>query len=378
MSKVYGVGIIGCGVISGAYFKLIPSYKNIQVVACTDLNMAAARARAEEFGVEAQDMESLLANPSVDVVVNLTVPNAHFEVSKRALEAGKHVYSEKPFVLSLEEGNELRRIADAKGLKVGSAPDTYLGGAHQMARDMIDAGKVGKITSGTAHVMSPGMEGWHPNPDFFFQPGGGPVLDIGPYYITNLLNLVGPIKRVVATANKARAIRTIGSGPRAGEVIPVDVPTNYHAILEFESGASVAFSASWDVWSHGHANMELYGTDGALYVPDPNFFGGELQYCGAERNKAEPVKLWDHPMTVPNWDSPNGKLSNYRGAGLADMMNAVETGGDYRCTLDRSLHAVEVMLAIVQSAEEGRFVDITTPCTQPEPFGPDEAKALLK
>ncbi len=378
MSKVYGIGIIGCGNISSAYFTLIQSYRNIKVVACTDLNMEAAKARAEEFGVEAQDMDNLLANPAVDAVVNLTVPDAHFAVSKRALEAGKHVYSEKPFVLSLEEGEALRRIADAKGLKVGSAPDTFMGGTHQMARNMIDAGKVGTITSGTAHFLSPGMESWHPNPDFFFRPGGGPILDMGPYYIANLLNLIGPVKRVVASANKGKETRTIGSGPRTGEQVPVVVPTNYHAILEFENGASVALTASWDVWAHRHPNMELYGTEGAVFVPDPNFFGGELMAAGMERNKAEPVELWEHPMIAPNWETPNGAFSNYRGAGLADMMAAVEEGRDYRCSLDRALHVIDVLLSILKSAEEGRYVDISTRCTQPAAFGPDDARALLK
>ncbi len=378
MSKVYGIGIIGCGNISSAYFTLIQSYRNIKVVACTDLNMEAAKARAEEFGVEARDMDNLLANPAVDAVVNLTVPDAHFAVSKRALEAGKHVYSEKPFVLSLEEGEALRRIADAKGLKVGSAPDTFMGGTHQMARNMIDAGKVGTITSGTAHFLSPGMESWHPNPDFFFRPGGGPILDMGPYYIANLLNLIGPVKRVVASANKGKETRTIGSGPRTGEQVPVVVPTNYHAILEFENGASVALTASWDVWAHRHPNMELYGTEGAVFVPDPNFFGGELMAAGMERNKAEPVELWEHPMIAPNWETPNGAFSNYRGAGLADMMAAVEEGRDYRCSLDRALHVIDVLLSILKSAEEGRYVDISTRCTQPAAFGPDDARALLK
>lgn len=378
MSKIFGVGIIGCGNISTAYFKLIPSYNNIKVVACTDINMDAARQRADEFGVVAQDMDALLANPEVDVVVNLTVPDAHFAVSKRALEAGKHVYSEKPFVLSLAEGEELKRIADAKGLKVGSAPDTFMGGTHQMARSLIEAGKIGTVTSGTAHVLSPGMEAWHPNPDFFFKPGGGPILDMGAYYVSNLLNLIGPVRRVVASANKGKEKRTIGSGPREGEDVPVIVPTNYHAILEFESGASVAFTASWDVWSHRHPNMELYGTDGAIFVPDPNFFGGELLVSGTERNNAAPVELWDHPMIEPNWETPHGMLSNYRGLGLADMMAAVAEGRDYRCSIERALHVMDVLLSILKSAEEGAFVEISTLCTQPALFGPEDARALLK
>lgn len=377
MAKEYGVGIIGCGNISGAYFKLIPMFKNLKVVACTDINMDVAKARGEEFGVEAQEIDTLLANPAVDVVVNLTIPEAHFPVSKKALEAGKHVYSEKPFVLSIAEGEELRKIADAKGLKVGSAPDTYLGGSHQYARHLIDSGKIGKVTSGSAHVLGPGMEMWHPNPDFFFRPGGGPILDMGPYYVNNLVNLIGPVKRVVALANKGKEERIISNGPRTGEKVPVIVATNVHAILEFASGAHVALTSSWDVWAHRHQNMELYGTDGAIFVPDPNFFGGKVEVAGTDKEPKE-VEVWDHPMTKQNYEFTWGTQANYRGVGLSDMMRAVETGGDYRCSLDRSLHTIDVLTSILKSAEEGKAVEIRTTCTQPAAFGIDEARALLR
>lgn len=377
MSKEYGVGIIGCGNISSAYFRLIPTFRNLKLVACADINPAASRARSEEFGVEAQEIDALLANPAVDVVVNLTVPEAHYPVSKRALEAGKHVYSEKPFVLTLEQGEDLRRIADARGLKVGSAPDTYLGGAHQFVRHLIDSGTVGKIMSGTAHVLGPGMESWHPNPDFFFAPGGGPILDMGPYYVNNLVNLVGPVRRVVALANRAHEERTIGNGPRLGERVPVAVATNIHAILDFASGAQVALMASWDVWAHRHQNMELYGTEGAVFVPDPNFFGGTVEVAGTDR-EPRAVEVWDHPLTAQNYEFDWGLQANYRGIGLADMMEAVTTGRDYRCSLDRSLHTIDVLTAILRSAEEGRAIDIVTGCTQPAALGIEEARALLR
>ena len=377
MAKEYGVGIIGCGNISAAYFRLIPLYKNLKVVACADINMAAANASGEKFGVEAQEIEALLANPAVDVVVNLTIPEAHYPVSKRALEAGKHVYSEKPFVLSIEQGEDLRRIADAKGLRVGSAPDTYLGGAHQFARSLIDAGKLGKIMSGTAHVLGPGMEMWHPNPDFFFNPGGGPILDMGPYYVNNLVNLIGPVKRVVALANKAKEERTISNGPRSGEKVKVIVMTNVHAILEFVNGAQVSLMASWDVWANRHQNMELYGTEGAIFVPDPNFFGGKVEVAGTDREPKE-VEVWDHPLTAKNYNFEWGLQANYRGVGLSDMMVGVETGRDHRCSLERSLHTIDVLTSILKSAEEGKAVDIVTTCTQPAALGIEEAKALLR
>ncbi|ASY56883.1 Gfo/Idh/MocA family oxidoreductase [Sinorhizobium sp. CCBAU 05631] len=377
MAKELGVGIIGCGNISTTYFKLAPLFKGIRVISCADINPAAAEARAAEFDVTAQSIEAMLVNPEIDIVVNLTIPDAHFPVSKAILESGKHVYSEKPLVLTLEQGEELRAIAKAKGLMVGSAPDTFLGGAHQLARAHIDAGKIGRVTSGTCHVMSPGMEMWHPNPDFFFLPGGGPVLDLGPYYIANLVNLIGPVKRVAALSSMASQTRTITSEPRKGEVIPVKTPTNIHALLEFHHGATITLSASWDVWSHRHANMELYGTEGSLFVPDPNFFGGTVEASGQDK-EIQPLTMWEHPFAVDNWEHPLGPIANYRTAGLADLADAILTGRDARCSLDRALHAVDVMVSILKSGEEGRFVTLSTTCTQPAALGIGEAQALLR
>ncbi|NSY12072.1 Gfo/Idh/MocA family protein [Agrobacterium vitis] len=377
MTRELNVGIIGCGNISSAYFTLAPLFKGITVVACADINMNAAELRAEEFGVKAQTVEELLANPDVDVVVNLTIPAVHYAVSKQILEAGKHVYSEKPLVLSPEEGESLRRIAKEKGLSVGCAPDTFLGGAHQLARKHIDEGGIGRVTSGTCHVMGPGMEMWHPNPDFFFLPGGGPILDLGPYYIANLINLIGPVKRVGALTSMANETRTITSEPRNGEVIPVKTPTNIHALLEFVNGATITLSASWDVWCHRHANMELYGTEGSLFVPDPNFFGGAVEATG--RNKeVKPLEDWDHPFGINNQESAQGPRANYRTAGLADMALAIIEGRDARCSLDRVLHGVDVMTAILKSGETGEFVSLSTTCTQPAALGVEEARALLR
>lgn len=379
MTREYGVGILGCGNISSAYFKLIPLYNNLRVVACADINMAAAEVRAEEFGVTAQTIADMLANPDVDVVVNLTIPEAHFAVSKSVLEAGKHVYSEKPFVLSIEEGEALRRLADQKGLRVGSAPDTFMGGAHQLARKIIDDGKIGKVISGTAHVLGAGMEAWHPNPDFFFRPGAGPILDMGPYYVTNLVNLVGPVSRVVAMANKGRDERVIGNGARQGEAVPVTTPTNIHAILEFENGARISLMASWDVVANQHNNMELYGVDGALIVPDPNFFGGTLQIAERGGEGFQAVEPWDHPLSKALYETQDGRLqANYRAAGLSDMMASFEEKREHRCSLDRALHVVDVLTAILKSAEEQRTVEVQTKCRQPAPFGVEEALALMR
>jgi predicted dehydrogenase len=377
MTKELGVGIIGCGNISTTYFSLAPLFRGLKVLACADINAQAAEARAKEYGVKAQTIDELLVNDEIDVVVNLTIPDAHFRVSKAILEAGKHVYSEKPLVLSLEEGEELRRIAKQKNLAVGCAPDTFLGGAHQLARKFIDDGGIGRVTSGACYVMSPGMEMWHPNPDFFFLPGGGPILDLGPYYIANLINLIGPVKRVGGMTSMASPTRTITSEPRNGEIIPVKTPTTIQALLEFVNGATVTLTASWDVWSHRHANMELYGTDGSLYVPDPNFFGGVVEASGRDKD-IKPLEAWEHPFGKINQENPNGARANYRTAGLADMVMALIEGRDARCSLDRTLHGVDVMTSILKSGEEGRFIDLTTTCTQPAALGIEEAQALLK
>ncbi|MDP3897344.1 MAG: Gfo/Idh/MocA family oxidoreductase [Mesorhizobium sp.] len=376
MAKKLGVGVVGCGNISAAYFRLAPLFKGIEMRACADINMESAKARASEFGLRAETVDGLLASPDIDIVVNLTIPAAHYDISKAALDAGKHVYSEKPFVLSAKDGLDLKKRAAKKNLRVGSAPDTFMGGAHQLARHLIDSGKVGKITSGTCHVMNHGMEHWHPNPDFFYVAGGGPVLDLGPYYISNLVQLIGPVKRVAALAATPQKQRTISNGPRNGKTVPVTTPTTLLALLEFESGAAITFNASWDVWQHGHKPMELYGEQGTLHVPDPNFFGGEVRYTKGNA-EAKALPKWPHPFSVPNQQHSQGMMANYRTAGLADMAMGILAGRPHRCSLDFALHAVDVMTAILKSGETSKFVDMQTTCERPAALGVAEAKALL-
>ena len=379
MAKTFGVGIMGAGNISAAYLRLAPLFKNLEVRAIADVVPEAAKKRAEEYSVAAQTPDELLKNSELDVIVNLTVPAAHFSVSKDILSSGKHAYSEKPFVLSVEEGLALKKVAGERNLKVGSAPDTFLGGAHQQARAIIESGKLGRIASGTMHVMSRGMEHWHPNPDFFFQPGGGPILDLGPYYITDLINLVGPIKRVSAFTGMARTEREVtAEGPFKGTFVKVGTPTTIHAILEFHSGAIITLGASWDVSSHGHHNIELYGTEGSVYVPDPNFFNGDVTITDRAGTK-EKVIPWDHPFGVANQglDTPNPR-ANYRNAGLSDMLDGIESGRPARCGLDVALHAVDVMTSILKSGETGQVITLATTCERPAAFGPDDARALLR
>ena len=379
MTKTFGVGIMGAGNISSAYLRLAPLFKGLEVRAVADIVPAAAQKRAEEFGVQAQTPEELLKNSELDVIVNLTIPSTHYSVSMDIISAGKHAYSEKPFVLSLEEGVALKKAADERGLKVGSAPDTFLGGAHQQAREIIDSGQLGKIMSGTTHVMSRGMEHWHPNPDFFFQVGAGPILDLGPYYVTELIHLLGPVKRLSAFTNMARAEREVtAEGPYKGQFVKVGTPTTIHGVLEFVSGAIITIGASWDVTAHGHHNIELYGTDGSIFVPDPNFFGGDLitSNVAGERTTVTP---WDHPFGKPNQDldKPTPR-ANYRTAGLADMIASIDGGYKARCGLDVALHAVDVMTSLLKAGESGQVLTLSTTCERPLALTPEDAQALLK
>ena len=368
------VGIIGCGNISGAYLSLAPNFEHYNITSCADLNFSAAKAQADEYGCEAKTVDELLADKSIDIVVNLTVPNAHREVSMAVLNAGKHVYSEKPFVLSVEDGQALLDLAKKNGLRVGSAPDTFLGGAHQAARQCLDAGTVGQIIGGSCMCMSHGMESWHPNPDFFFQPGGGPILDLGPYYISNLVQLLGPVKRVVAMSGRAFSERVIGSEERMGETVPVDVDTSVHSILEFEQGAQVSFGTSWDVWSHEHNHMELYGTLGSLYVPDPNRFGDNIRYTlEDEQTVLPPLEALGAPNEI---DEPDEPIANYRGAGLADMAAAIKEDREHRCNGELALHVIDVLTSISRSAEERQFVELQTRCERPAALDNDAALSL--
>lgn len=372
-----GVGIIGCGNISTTYLRLAPMFRALDVRAVADINTDVARMQAEAFNVRASSVEDLLAADDIDIVVNLTIPAAHYAVTRRILEAGKHAYSEKPLVLTLDEGQALRDVSDSADLRIGSAPDTFLGGAHQHARALIDSGIVGRIVAGSASVMSHGMEHWHPNPDFFFLPGAGPIMDIGPYYVTNLIQLIGPVKRVAAMSSSAMPTRTILSEPRKGEEIPVKTPTSIHALLEFEQGAIITMSTSWDVWAHRHGPMELYGTQGSLFVPDPNFFGGAVELSGQDGEIAE-ADVWDHPFYRPNEEHPDGMRANYRCVGLADMAEAIMGRRSHRCSLELALHAIDVMTSILKSGETRAFVDLTTSCTRPMALGAEEAMALLR
>jgi predicted dehydrogenase len=376
------VGIIGCGNISTIYLQNISAYRGLSLKACADVRLEAAQAQATRFNAEAMSVNDLLGRNDIDLVVNLTVPDAHFGVSVAALRAGKHVFSEKPLAVDFEQGRVLVDEAEARGLLLGCAPDTFLGAGGRLARRLIDEGKVGRILSGTAFLMSHGMEHWHPDPEFFFKPGGGPILDMAPYYLGALVNLVGPVKRVVSMASVGFPDRVITAAhsPRHGDRITVETPTHVQALLEFASGAQVTFCMSWDVWKHGHPAIELYGTEGSLRVPDPNFFGGDVEITerGGDWKSLDTSAL---PLGAPNWRSPNWapeapSRANYRALGLADLASAALNGTPHRSTGRLALHVLEVMHSILEGAATGQPMAITTQLERPAVFQDEDAAVL--
>jgi predicted dehydrogenase len=375
MSKTR-IGIIGCGNISDAYFKGAARSPYVQVKGCADLNAEAAQAKASSYGARAMTVQSLLADKDISLVVNLTVPLAHAAVSQQIIDAGKHVYSEKPLAANFADAAALMARAQAVGLRVGCAPDTFMGASHQAARRAIDAGVIGKAVGGAAVIMSHGAESWHPNPAFFYKAGGGPVLDMGPYYITQLVNLLGPVKRVVALATIGSAQRTITSEPLKGAKIDVEVPTTVNGVLEFASGANVSMSASWDVWKHNRSSpIEIYGTEGTLLHVDPNFFGNTPRVCGPDGNLRD-LEIAAQPFGIPNREMRNGTMqADYRMIGLVDMVLAIQQERPHRASGAMALHVTEVLEALITSSAAGRFATMTTSCERPEPvpLGQDEA-----
>jgi predicted dehydrogenase len=370
------IGLIGCGNISFTYLRLASQFRAVDFVACSDINEELARTHAQAHGIEFKSIDDLLSDPTIDLIVNLTVPAAHAEVSSKILQAGKHVYSEKPFVLTTSEGRELQSFAEKNGLRIGSAPDTFLGGAHQRARAFLDTGELGKVIGGTCHFMNHGMEHWHPNPDYYYQPGGGPMLDMGPYYISNLVQLIGPVKRLVALTSKPSSKRLIQSEPRRGETIEVNTATTVNTLLEFTNGAQVTMCLSWDVRQHEHNCTELYAEHATLHVPDPNFFGGEVRVADANGDKQVSI---DHPFSVVNDFPEEGEgRANYRGAGLADMIDAIHNNRMHRCNGELALHVVDIMTSALHSGESGKLIELSSTCERPEAIDAASAKKLLR
>jgi predicted dehydrogenase len=357
MRKV-GFGIIGCGVISTAYLKAAQRFANLELRAVADMRSAPAEKQGAAFGVPAMRVDQLLKRDDIEIVVNLTVPLAHTDVSLAVLRAGKHVHSEKPLGVNVAEARKVMDLAAEKNLRVGCAPDTFLGGGHQTARKAIDDGAIGTPVAGSAFFMCPGHERWHPAPGFYYLRGGGPMLDMGPYYITNLIQLLGPIASVMGSTARPRAERLITSEPMNGTRIPVEVATHVAGNLEFESGAVVSIAMSFDVPKHNHTPIEIYGTEGSIMVPDPNRFGGEVSI-------AKPGGDWQ--KIAHSHGNTDGE---FRSIGVADMAAAIVNNRPHRASGALALHALEAMEAFQISADEGRRVKLETKVMRPAMMTP--------
>jgi len=353
------VGLIGAGHISGHYLRAARFFQQeLEVVVCADLDPAVAKARAREFGIAFASIEELLKDNSIGLVMNLTTPKAHVPVGLRAIDANKHTYCEKPLGLSVAEAEPLLLAARSRGVRVGCAPDTFLGGGQQTARYLIDSGAIGTPIGGTAFILLPGHERWHPNPSFYYQDGGGPVFDMGPYYLTSLINLLGPIERVISCGRRTFSQRTIGSGSRQGESFPVEIQTHFAALLEFKGGPVVSFNASFDVQGHSHVPIEVYGSEGTLQVPDPNYFGGQVRHFGKDGT-------WREIAPTHGYCD-----RDYRGLGVAEMATALASGAEHRVSDALAFHVLEVMEAIVNSGSSGGPVAIESSCERPRPLKP--------
>ncbi|MBB6303562.1 Gfo/Idh/MocA family protein [Rhizobium leucaenae] len=372
-----GIGIIGCGNISMTYLRNAALFAGIELRACTDISADAAALRAREFGIRCVNVDQLLADPEVDLVLNLTVPAVHFDVTMSALSAGKHVFTEKPLATSAADGRILVAEAKSRGLLLGSAPDTFLGAAGRRARRLMEEGAIGRPVSGTAFMMGRGMEHWHPNPQFYYQPGGGPVFDMGPYYLTMMVNLLGPVVRVMAIATKGQDERLItAEGPFKNTTFKVGTPTNVLSLLEFQSGATVNFGASWDVFRHSNHPIELHGTEGSLRLPDPDTFGGtvSLSERGAEwRNFESDGELYGER----NWPFAAPDRANYRMLGVADLARALSENRPPRASGELALHVLEIMEAILASGESGQSVSVGGGLARPPLLGEAEARSFL-
>ncbi|MCI0512844.1 Gfo/Idh/MocA family oxidoreductase [candidate division KSB1 bacterium] len=351
------VGIIGCGNISGIYLQNIRRFSFLNLVACADLIPARAQAKAAEFpGVKACSVSELLADPEISVVVNLTTPNAHAEVGAAVIAAGKSLYNEKPLTISCEDGGKLLQTANAKNLRVGSAPDTFFGGSHQTCRKLIDDGWIGQPIGATAFMLCHGHESWHPDPEFYYKPGGGPMFDMGPYYLTALVHLMGPVKNVSGATRLTFPERLITSQPKYGTRVTVEVPTHVVGVLEFVNGAVGTIITSFDVWASELPCIEVYGTEGSLSVPDPNGFGGVVRI---RRTRA---KEW---TAVP---PTHGYLENSRGVGVADLALRLKSGGSHRASGELAYHVLEIMHRIHIAADTGKSVALKSTCSRPLPL----------
>ena len=375
--KQVKVGLIGCGNISSTYLATAKKFESFKIVGCADLDISRTKGRAKEFGLKAyRTPELLLADPKIEVVLNLTNPASHYEVAMSALKAGKNVHGEKPMAVKLADGKKMLDTACAKGLLIGGAPDTFMGAGLQTCRKLIDDGAIGAPVGATAFMLCSGHEAWHPDPEFYYLTGGGPLFDMGPYYMTALVNLLGPVRRVAGAARITNKQRVIKSEKKRGQMMKVEVPTHVTGLLEFASGPLATVTLSFDVCaSFGKSDItnqpganqvpfvEIYGTEGSLTVPDPNCFGGPVYLT--KEGKHRKVKL------------THGYADENRSIGLADLAYALRSGRPNRCNGEMTYHVLEIMHALHSSSKEGRHIELSSSCRRPAPLPTGLAEGKL-
>ena len=366
--ETVGIGIVGCGNISAAYLRSVGAFSILDAVALADIEPSRAEARASEFGVPvACGVDALLANPAVEIVVNLTTPQAHAEVSLAAIAAGKHVYTEKPLAVSRGEGWGILAAASPKGLRVGCAPGTFLGGGLQTCRKLIDDGRIGRPVACSAFLMSHGHESWHPDPAYYYKTGAGPMFDMGPYYLTALVTLLGPVRRISGAAGIQIPERTITSKPHYGEVIVVETPDHVAGTLEFESGAIGTLITTFATWYSGLPRIEVYGTEGTLSCPDPNSLTGPVYLCEAGQREWTEI-----PLTHGHADR-----QNLWGIGVADMAHALRANRPHRATGEQGYHVLDTMQGFLESASRGEYYCVESAFSRPIPLPLDLAEDVL-
>ena len=378
------IGLIGCGNIAETYFRAQDYFNNIKFVACADKFPEVSEKCADQYNIKSLTVDEIIHDTNVDVILNLTIPQAHYEISKLALVAGKHVYSEKPMSIKYDEAHELVNLAKDNNLYLGNAPDTFLGGGGQVARKFVDNGDIGKVMTGNFIFAFPGVQEFHPNPESWFQSGGGPVIDMGPYFFTTLVNLLGPVKNVRARGKKFADQREYLVGPKKGKSFNVDISTSVMLDIEFANEAIVQGFISFDVQNHARNHMELYGTKGSLVVPDPNMFGGPVLLSRELGSKWQEFSVEDKYLGKTNIINHSGrsneapKQSNYRGVGLSEMIYSIENNIQHRCNGNLALHVLDIIESTIIASETKKEVSLRSTCEQPKPLLEEQIKLLIK
>ena len=385
MVKVFKVGLIGCGHIAETYFRAHKYFNNFKIIKCADINSKAAEKCASFYKIKALSVKDLLKDKEVEIILNLTVPKAHYDVTKKALLHNKHVYTEKPMAINVNDAKKLLQIAKKKNLYIGNAPDTFLGGGNQKSKQLLENNLIGKINLGNIIFAYPGVQSYHPNPEpWFAKKEGGPVIDMGPYYLTALVNLLGPAKQVWGSLMWNKKKRIIGIGPRKGKSIKVLCPTTYLGTIFFKNRTIIRFTLSFDVIAHHRNHIELYGSKGSILVPDPNMFGGSVFTCkklgGAwkehKTNKMYLGRINIREKSLRANEAPTN--ANYRGVGLSEMVYCIQNKKKHRCNGELSFHVLDIIKSIMEAARKRKRINIKSTCKIPKRFTSAEIKKILK